>query len=131
MKEREENLTTSTPSHQQESTLSAEGGPASGREGNAGRSTSIKKMMKGFSSPRFFFDKHRFTYTFLLDGEVGSIHFDTQRAEIFYKGHNIRNMNLSETQINFLKQTVSLIAEMGQLSLSEHYRACLSKVINS
>lgn len=98
--------------------------PSSSSEGS-------RESQKSFASPRFFFDKHRFTYTFLFDGEVASVHFDANRAEIFFKGHNIRNMKLSESQIHLLKQTVLQVAESGQSSLAEHYRACLLKVLNS
>ncbi len=85
--------------------------------------------LKNFNSPRFFFDKSRFTYTFLFQGEAASIHFDALREEIFYRGHNIRNMNLSEDQLGILKQTVHQLLKAGQAPLSEHYRMCLSKMI--
>lgn len=90
-----------------------------------------KEKRRDFSSPRFFFDQKRFTYTFLLDAEAASIHFDSERHEIFYKGHNIRNMTLSDAQIKVLKEAVPLLAQQGQIALSEHYRACLSKILNS
>lgn len=41
---------------------------------------------------------HRLTYTFIIDNEVASIHFDRGRGEIFYKGHNIKNLEFSEGQ---------------------------------
>lgn len=44
------------------------------------------------------------TYTFAYDSEVGSIHFDRSRGEIFYKGHNIRNMDIENWQIQVLEQ---------------------------
>lgn len=45
----------------------------------------------------------RFTFTFAQGREVGSIHFDRRRGEIFYKGHNIRNMDLEEWQMQVLE----------------------------
>src|SRR5438046_1397485 len=36
--------------------------------------------------------KDRLTYTFILEAEVASIHFDSRRQEIFFRGHNIRFM---------------------------------------
>lgn len=45
----------------------------------------------------------RFTFTFAQGREVGSIHFDRGRGEIFYKGHNIRNMELEEWQMQILE----------------------------
>lgn len=43
------------------------------------------------------------TYTFAHGKEVGSLHFDRRRGEIFYKGHNIRNMDLEEWQIQMME----------------------------
>jgi hypothetical protein len=45
----------------------------------------------------------RFTFTFAHGREVGSIHFDRGRGEIFYKGHNVRNMELEEWQMQVLE----------------------------
>lgn len=82
-----------------------------------------------FKSARFFFDSHRFTYTFLLQGEASSIHFDAQRGEIFYKGHNLRNMTPSEAQAKTLRRMPSLLAQEGQGALAEQYKLCLSKFL--
>lgn len=45
----------------------------------------------------------RFTFTFAQGREVGSIHFDRGRGEIFYKGHNVRNMEMEEWQMQILE----------------------------
>jgi len=82
-----------------------------------------------FKSARFFFDSHRFTYTFLLHGEASSIHFDAQRGEIFYKGHNLRNMTPSEAQAKALKRMPSLLTQEGQGVLAEQYKLCLLKFL--
>ena len=42
--------------------------------------------------------KDRLTYTFIMDGEVSSVHFDASRGEIFFKGHCIRNLELTDGQ---------------------------------
>ena len=42
--------------------------------------------------------KDRLTYTFIDQNEVGSIHFDRRRGEIFYTGHNIANLDLNPGQ---------------------------------
>lgn len=47
--------------------------------------------------------KNRLTYTFIVGREVASIHFDRAKREIFFKGHNIRNMELSEAQRRVLE----------------------------
>jgi hypothetical protein len=51
------------------------------------------------------------TYTFILEREVASIHFDRLRGEIFFKGHNLRNMELSEKQIEALNGLKTVLAE--------------------
>lgn len=51
------------------------------------------------------------TYTFILEREVASIHFDRLRGEIFFRGHNLRNMELSETQIQALNDLKTVLAE--------------------
>ncbi|MDO8494883.1 MAG: hypothetical protein Q7S68_06050 [Deltaproteobacteria bacterium] len=47
--------------------------------------------------------KDRVTYTFIIDREVASIHFDKAKNEIYFKGHNIRNTNLNPIEIKALR----------------------------
>ena len=42
--------------------------------------------------------KDRFTYTFILEGEVASIHFDAGKQKIFFKGSHIANIELTDSQ---------------------------------
>ncbi len=42
------------------------------------------------------------TYTFILESEVASIHYDKLRREIFFKGHNIKYMELDPKQVRVL-----------------------------
>lgn len=44
----------------------------------------------------------RVTYTFIIDDEVASIHFDRRRGEIFFRGHNIRHLELTAAQVEAL-----------------------------
>ncbi len=44
----------------------------------------------------------RATYTFIMKEEVASIHYDRRRGEIFFCGHNIRNMELSKEHLEAL-----------------------------
>ncbi|OGP15604.1 MAG: hypothetical protein A2053_01785 [Deltaproteobacteria bacterium GWA2_50_8] len=44
----------------------------------------------------------RITYTFTVGKDVGSIHFDMGRGEIFYRGHNISNLDLEKWQMDLL-----------------------------
>lgn len=53
--------------------------------------------------------KNRLTYTFIVDQEVASIHFDRNRGEIFYRGHNVANMKLTETHIRLLKGFIAIL----------------------
>ena len=72
----------------------------------------------------------RITYTFAHGREVGSIHFDRARGEIFYKGHNIRNMDLEEWQMQVmegLRKTLGM-QEQGK-RFAESYGKTLDKII--
>lgn len=60
--------------------------------------------------------KNRITYTFIMDKEVASIHFDMSRGEIFFRGHNISHMDLDS------KQRKALIALIGVLEEDEDGR---------
>lgn len=72
----------------------------------------------------------RVTYTFILDDEVASIHFDRARGEIFYKGHNIRNMQLSDRQIEALYEMKKVIAsDHKSRELFSDYVATLDRLI--
>lgn len=51
----------------------------------------------------------RFTYTFILDDEVASIHFDRKRSEIFFKGHNIKHLELTKDQLRALEHVKGVI----------------------
>lgn len=71
----------------------------------------------------------RMTYTFAFGREVGSIHFDKNRGEIFYKGHNIRNMDLEPWQMQVLEQLRQILRQDGQWSrFAEPYGKVLDKI---
>jgi len=74
--------------------------------------------------------KERITYTFILDDEVASIHFDRLRGEIFFKGHNIKNIELTESQVQALKDLGSVLSaeKEGQPFLSD-YEATLGRYL--
>lgn len=72
----------------------------------------------------------RITYTFLNEEEVVSVHFDRMRGEIFYKGHNIRHMDLEPQQMNALeKMRLKLIKDPGGKRFSEPYARLLDRLI--
>lgn len=47
-----------------------------------------------FREAKLFLGKDRATLTFFLEEEVASIHYDMLRDEVFYRGHNIKNMTM-------------------------------------
>ena len=72
----------------------------------------------------------RFTFTFAYGHEVGSIHFDRARGEIFYKGHNIRNMELEDWQMKIFENLrKNLSADEQGRRFAEDYGRVLDKVI--
>jgi hypothetical protein len=72
----------------------------------------------------------RFTFTFAQGREVGSIHFDRRRLEIFYKGHNVRNMDLEEWQMQVLENLRKTLMhdEQGK-EFAEDYARTLDKIV--
>lgn len=72
----------------------------------------------------------RMTYTFAFGREVGSIHFDRMRGEIFYKGHNIRNMDLEPWQMQVLEQLRQVLGKDEQWArFAEPYGRVLDKIV--
>ena len=73
--------------------------------------------------------KDRFTYTFIMNDEVASIHYDHRRGEIFFKGHNIKHLDLNQAQIGALQALRWLLEEdeQGRDFLAE-YLATLERV---
>ena len=72
----------------------------------------------------------RVTYTFACGKEVGSIHYDRTRHEIFYKGHNIRHMELEEWQLQMLEKfRLVLQGEEKVRTFAETYGQTLDKVV--
>jgi hypothetical protein len=72
----------------------------------------------------------RFTFTFAQGREVGSVHFDRGRGEIFYKGHNIRNMDLEDWQMQVLEglRKTLMHDEQGK-EFAADYARTLDKII--
>jgi len=63
-----------------------------------GRSHRVKGARERRPDSMLAVYKNRLTYTFILDNEVASIHFDRQRGEIFFRGHNISHLEMSDIQ---------------------------------
>lgn len=74
--------------------------------------------------------KDRATYTFIFDDEVASIHFDKVRGEIFFKGHNIHNLELSERHLLALSEFQQVLREDEEgRALVQSYEATLGRLI--
>ena len=74
--------------------------------------------------------KGRFTYTFIWEEEVASIHYDETKGEIFLKGHNIKHLELSESQIKALRHLdMVLAAEEPKKPIFKGYSATLAKLL--
>ena len=73
----------------------------------------------------------RLTYTFIDHETVASIHFDRKRQEIFYRGHNIKNMVLSEEQRNVLREIMPKVLKSDERSsvYLADYQATLAKFV--
>ncbi len=72
----------------------------------------------------------RLTYTFILEREVASIHYDQERGEIFFKGHNIRNMVLTGKQRQALMDLAEVLrAEQDARHFYSDYEATLARLL--
>jgi hypothetical protein len=72
----------------------------------------------------------RITYTFAHGKEVGSIHFDRGRGEIFFKGHNIRNMEVEEWQWQMMEQLRKILtADDRGRPFAAPYGKILDKIV--
>jgi len=74
--------------------------------------------------------KDRITYTFICNDEVASIHFDRSRGEIFFRGHNIHNLDLKKEQLEALWRMESVIAsDERSKSMKSDYSATLTRLL--
>jgi|GEM_PF-1246171 hypothetical protein len=74
--------------------------------------------------------RERVTYTFILENEVASIHYDKQRGEIFFRGHNIRNLKLTKPQLRALYEMKEVMAgDSRSQPLVSNYSATLDRLL--
>jgi len=72
----------------------------------------------------------RLTFTFAYGKEVGSIHFDKGRGEIFYKGHNINNIEIENWQIMMLEKVRQILTRDEKLrNFAAPYSRSLDKTL--
>lgn len=77
--------------------------------------------------------KDRVTFTFVMDMEVASIHFDANRHEIFFKGHNISNMKLTGDNLKALWRLRDVLAadSDGGAFLEEYHATLLKRLADT
>ena len=74
--------------------------------------------------------RNRVTYTFILGKEVASVHYDRKRGEIYFSGHNVRNMDLSDDQRQALMDFgVAMQADENAKEFSSSYDATLARLL--
>jgi hypothetical protein len=97
----------------------------------AGQAPATEEAWKGLpADSQLISFGDRFTFTFAHGREVGSIHFDRGRGEIFYKGHNVRNMDLEEWQMQILEGLRKTLThdEQGKAFAADYART-LDKIV--
>lgn len=83
-----------------------------------------------FREARLFLSKDRATLTFYVHQEVASIHYDLHRDEIFYRGHNVKNMTMSQEQWDYLQKFSDYLAQDPKAEhLQRAYRSCLEHLM--
>jgi hypothetical protein len=84
----------------------------------------------GFREGKLFSSPERVTLTFFMGDQVASIHFDLVRREIFFKGHNVKNMTLTQEQWVALRNFSQLIRhEDCPPQIVAAYEECLGQVL--
>ncbi len=67
--------------------------------------------------------RDKVTYTFQQDDEVGCIHFDAMRDEIFFNGHNVKNIELTEKHWALLEDFSRKLKQEKKLRSAPYSRA--------
>ncbi|MFA4875767.1 MAG: hypothetical protein WC956_01035 [bacterium] len=95
-----------------------------------GKARRVGEGVKGAPDSMLAVYKDRLTYTFIMDDEVASIHFDRAKNEIFFRGHNIAHMELTEKQREALMALEEVLKadEQGKEFLSA-YSATLGRCL--
>lgn len=82
-----------------------------------------------FREARLFATPERATLTFYQGSQVASIHFDKKRQEIFFRGHNVKNMTLTEEQWMALRQFTQYLREhQVDREMIQSYEECLEQI---
>jgi hypothetical protein len=82
-----------------------------------------------FREARLFATPDRATLTFYQGSQVASIHFDKKRQEIFFRGHNVKNMTLTEEQWMALRQFTQYLKDhQVDREMIRSYEQCLEQI---
>jgi hypothetical protein len=75
------------------------------RKGGPIEPTGVSEVFrpKGVYDGKILHSGTKVTYTFLDDAEVISLHFDKTRRAIYYQGHRIDNLKLTEKHIQHVE----------------------------
>lgn len=82
----------------------------------------------GIFDGKMFQSNDKLTYTFVTHSEVISLHFDRIKKTIFYKGHNIANINLGPDQLMHLGLFEKEIAKQPNL---HEFQETFSQILDS
>ncbi len=106
------------------------GGEVSPAQGVLGKEKEENtSIFQGFQEAKLFRTQDRATLTFYAGNEVASVHYDRNRNEIFFKGHNVKNMTLTPEQWFYLEKFSDFLAqEEGTEDMRKAYEACLSNM---
>lgn len=77
---------------------------------------------------KMFHSAGKVTYTFIDKKEVVSLHFDRQRKRIFYKGHNVDNLDLNQARVQHLEKFGS---QMQKRPATRSYAGAYLKLLQS
>lgn len=95
-----------------------------------GASRRAGSLKRGLPDSVIAIYRERLTYTFILNQEVASIHFDRSRGEIFFRGHNIRHMELEPAQRKALIALIGVLDEDHEgRAFRDAYSATLDRIL--
>lgn len=109
---------------------SARGQSAQERSAVRGREAMIRRAPVRLPQRQLVGFHGRLTYVFAHEQDVGSIHFDRIKGEIFYKGHNIRHMTLEPWQWEVLESLRGMLHRGARYrEFAVPYATTLDKIV--
>lgn len=97
---------------------------------HGGRAHKVRQKVEKGADAMLAVHSGRFTYTFIMNKEVASIHFDQNAGKIFFSGHNISNLNITSDQRNELFNVIKILeTDKDGRELKKEYEATLGHII--